>query len=180
MIDFPCHCGHPMSVPEELAGSVLQCPQCHRLCDVPLLSDLEHLDDQGIFKLDDSPRINHDPDRIEELTTVFTRDHYDADGQPIDLRQTMGDQSEILPPTIDPGAPKYDPITGELIRPIEIKTDARPDPSTLPTAKRARQRSKNFDIEAPSPLEVFAIPLRMLKPINLLVMFFILLAQALC
>jgi hypothetical protein len=180
MIDFRCHCGHPLSVPLELAGSVLQCPQCHRLCDVPLLSELQNIDEDGAYKLDKSPNLKNDPDRIEELTAVFTRDHHDADGVPIDLRQTMGEQEAITPPTIDPGAPKYDPVTGELIRPLDIKTETAVNPKTLPTARRASPRLHKFDIDAPSPLEVFAIPLRLLRPVNLMVMFFILLAQAMC
>src|SRR3984885_8108510 len=138
MIDFPCHCGYRFSVSEELAGNVTQCPKCRRLVDVPLLSDLQNIDD-GIYKLDPSTNPTHDPHRVEELTQVFTRDHYDASGEPIDLRQSVGEQSEILPPTIDPGTPKYDPVTGELIQPLEIKSDPVIDPSSLPMARRARR-----------------------------------------
>jgi hypothetical protein len=178
MIEFPCHCGHPFSVGEELAGSVMQCPQCKLLVDVPMLSDLQSIDDQGIYKLDASPDAKHNQERVDELTQAFTRDHYDDEREPIDLRQSFGKQSEILPPTIEPGAPKYDPVTGELIRPLDVKTDSVVNPNALPTARQAR-KLRYSDTDIPSPLEFLAIPLRLLQPLNLLVMFFIFLGHLL-
>ena len=44
MIDFVCHCGFGFSVQDDMAGALVQCPKCRRLNDVPLLSDLEHLE----------------------------------------------------------------------------------------------------------------------------------------
>src|SRR5450432_256287 len=178
MIKFPCHCGHQFSVSEELAGSVIQCPDCRRLNDVPLLSDLQSIDEQGIYKLDASPVTKDDPNRVQELKHVFTRERFDELGQAIDLRHTPKQQEAITPPTIDPGAPKYDPVTGELIKPIEFKPD--PAAKVLPIARRRRRMRYYEGDDAPSPLEVFIIPLRLCKPINLLVMFFILLGQVAC
>jgi hypothetical protein len=66
-----------------------------------------------------------------------------------------------------------------LIRPLDVKADPVIDPNSLPIARTA-QRLNYADMDAPKPLEFLAIPLRLLRPINLLVMFFILLAQALC
>jgi hypothetical protein len=178
MIDFPCHCGEVLSVTEDLAGSSIQCPQCHRLNDIPLLSDLENIDEQGNYKLEDVPNRNV-PERIEELTEVFTRNHYDAEGLPIDLRQTPEELNAITPPPVEKGSPKYDPITGELIEPLEIKTDPTPIQTNLPTARRVRAAIEKVGIDVPSPLEVFAIPVRLLKPVNLMVMTFILFAHVL-
>ena len=56
MIRFNCHCTHEFLVPEDQAGSLVQCPKCGRLNDVPTLSDLEHLEDGGIFKMDEAPK----------------------------------------------------------------------------------------------------------------------------
>lgn len=184
MIDFPCHCGHRFSVGEDLAGSVIQCPQCKRLNDVPLLSDLDNIDEQGIYKLDEPPRLKDDPKRLTRMAYAFTRERYDAAGQPIDLRQVAADAPgadfqamDDLSSSVPSPVPKYDPVTGELIREIEIRTETPPQTGSLPIAKLAPPSPKSDLLEAPGPLEVFLIPLRLLKPINLLVMFFIFLAH---
>jgi hypothetical protein len=185
MIEFPCNCGYRFSVPDDLAGSVLQCPQCKRLNDIPTLSDLANLDDGGVYKLDSAPEIRNDDDRVSELTYVFTREHYDANGAPIDIRGAVGEEAgaepipvESLGP-LDHAAPKYDPVTGELVRELDIKPDPKPAQAHIPTAKRANLPPPSVvnGMDVPQPLEVFSIPLRLLRPINLMVMGFILLAH---
>jgi hypothetical protein len=188
MIDFPCLCGFKFSVPADLAGGLIQCPQCKRLNDVPTLGEISNLDGEGIYKLEPSPQ-RHEPQRLGELFTAFTRQHFDAEGNPIDLRLTMQDVlragGEEVPlelrDQVRPGAPRYDPITGELIRPIEVKPDQSyvSPKAPIPTAQLApKPPPKAIDgIDLPDPLELFRIPLRLLRPINLLVMFFMLLGH---
>src|SRR5262249_42044305 len=134
MIDFSCHCGHAFSVGDELAGGLVQCPQCRRLNDVPKLSDRSDLEDDGIYKIDAPPTPpGQQQHRAAELTPAFTREHFDDKGKPIDLRDSLADPKtgpiplESLGP-LDDAPPKYDPITGELIRSIEVKPDTTPDP----------------------------------------------------
>jgi hypothetical protein len=80
-----------------------------------------------------------------------------------------------------PGAPKYDPFTGELIRPLEVKPQAdRIDPGAVRAAPVATLAPRPpVDDGTLGPLEVFAIPMRLFRPINLVVMGFIVLAHAL-
>jgi hypothetical protein len=165
---------------------MVQCPQCGRLNDVPLLSDLENLDDGGVYKLDEAPSLQPDPERIAELTRVFTKDHYDSDGQPIDLRGTLAPEP---PPAGTPAynpdvtaisaAPKYDPDTGERVRELEIKPDGAPPAESIPVARLAPQPPQTiaYGMDVPEPLEFLSLPLRLLRPANLLVMLFIFLAH---
>ncbi len=186
MIDFPCHCGHRFAVADDLAGGLIQCPRCKRLNDVPLPGELASLDEGGIFKLDESPVQPADPQRLGELTRVFTLNHHDSSGQPIDLRTTApgaarGGSAPLPVEPIPVPPPKYDPFTGELIQALEVKPDDRPTVDTpLPLAKRAPVPATKLvnGMDLPHPLEVFLIPLRLLMPLNLVVMFFIILAHA--
>lgn len=187
MIEFPCNCGYRFTVTDDLAGGLIQCPQCKRLNDIPTLNDLNDLDNEGIYKIEDGPDIRNDPKRVEEMTYVFTRDHYDEAGEPIDIRGAITDGSgdgpipvESLGP-LDKAAPKYDPITGELVRALDIKPDPTPPPAAIPMARAAKlpPPSVIYGMDVPRPLEVFSIPFRLLKPANVLVMCFILLAHGL-
>jgi hypothetical protein len=183
MIEFSCLCGYHFAVPQDLSGGLVQCPTCKRLNDVPLLGDLANIDDDGIFKLDDAPRLKDDPKRVAKLTYVFTRDHYDADGKPIDNRLTPQElakvDQDIVPLEPARAMPKYDPVSGELIREVDVKPEA--DTSAIPMARRARQAPPKVinGMDVPDALELIAIPFRLLKPVNLLVMSFIFLAQVL-
>ncbi len=131
MIDFPCRCGYLFSVPQELSGTPLQCPQCHGLVDVPLLSDLESQNPDGTIKVEKFER-KSEPERIKELQRIYRPSRRDADGDEIDLRATfeqiqnagveeipIGSKDGLIP-----AAPKYDPVTGELMVPLDIKREA--------------------------------------------------------
>jgi hypothetical protein len=146
MIQFNCHCSFRFEVPQDQAGGLIQCPQCGRLNDVPLLSDIENLDDEGIYKLDDVPENPHQT--FEETHRVYTRGHVDeSTGEEIDLRPSADEiLSSGASAPIDladeaPPAPKYDPETGELIEPLAVqrnkKRGAPIDASKIPVARRA-------------------------------------------
>lgn len=187
MIEFPCNCGHAFTVTDDQAGTQIQCPDCKRLNDIPTLSDLQNLEDGGIYKMDSTP-INHaDPHRVAEMTHIFTRNHYDAEGTPIDIRGPIYDgQSngpvpvESLGP-LDKAAPKYDPLTGELVEELEIKPDEAPPPTTIPLARQVQLGAPStvHGIDIPDALEAFTIPIQLFQPANLLVIFFILCAHLL-
>lgn len=130
MIAFPCTCGFRFEVPAELAGTPIQCPQCGRLNDVPLLSDLPNLDEDGTLRLleDDGPETQQN--REEELLRAYRPSRQDYDGTDYDLRPTFeqvlaaGVEPEVDARTGEvPAAPKYDPVTGELIEAVTLKGD---------------------------------------------------------
>lgn len=182
MIGFSCRCGYAFSVADELAGGVTQCPQCKKLNDVPLLSDLGRLEDGGIYKIGDVSTAPPQPDLIDELTSAFTRDHYDSQGNAFDLRGSAG-AGPVPVESLAAGEsapPKYDPITGELVREIDVKPTE--NVSHLPTAQRAVVAPPTVidGLDVPGALETVTLPLRLLRPINLFVMFIILVAHALC
>jgi hypothetical protein len=144
VIRFFCHCGHPFELDDSEAAGLVQCPHCGRLNDVPSLSDLESISDDGTYKVD-APLVR--PEATADLAYVYQRAKIDAEGNEIDLRITRADIEAVggepipLAPDITPreAAPKYDPETGELIRPIEVKqSDDEPvDPRSIPIAKPA-------------------------------------------
>jgi hypothetical protein len=182
MIQFTCHCGHNFEVDDDFAGGVMQCPECKLLIDVPMLSELENIDPEGTYKLDgDEPPMEH-PGRVQELTTVYTRDRFDANGAPIDLRGTTANFGPVPVEALAIGesaAPKYDPVTGELVEEIGIKPDPRPAAASVPIAKRAATAPKAVvnGMDVPEATEALTIPLRLFAPVNLLVMSIILLAH---
>src|SRR5215213_8093263 len=141
MIDFPCPCGrYKFSVPQDMAGGLVQCPECHRLCDVPTPGELQSLDDDGAYKLGPTIDPVEDPQaRLRKVARAFTRKHRDESGEEIDLRPTYDeiaaagtdDGSMALADEVDMHAPQYDPLTGQLIRPIDIKRDPSDRPETV-------------------------------------------------
>ncbi len=55
MIRFSCVCSQTFEAPEDQAGTAFQCPVCHRLVDVPTLSELESISTDGTYKIDADP-----------------------------------------------------------------------------------------------------------------------------
>jgi hypothetical protein len=128
MIRFHCTCQHLFEADDNLAGGLVQCPKCGKLNDIPTLSDLAVIQDDGTYKIGvDSDE--EEANRLAELERAFQRKRVDEYGAEIDLRPTMRDieragADEVpleLKDEVRPGAPKYDPVTGELIRPMEIR-----------------------------------------------------------
>ena len=146
MIRFACLCKHHFEVDDDMAGGMIQCPACGRLNDVPTLSDLPHLAEDGTYNVDvELPKDN--PFRLAELAIVYSKGTSDAEGDEIDLRNAPEDFRTVGGDQDDDGyalkddeglsarlaAPRYDPETGELIRPIDLK----PDPSAEPVDPRS-------------------------------------------
>jgi hypothetical protein len=120
---------------DDQAGTGFQCPKCGRLVDVPTLSELPSISQDGTYKLDHDPEARTPEEQLKqvaELQRVYTRNRTDEYGREIDLRPTLDDVKEAgtdeipleLADEVRPAAPRYDPITGELIRPLEVKDDA--------------------------------------------------------
>lgn len=168
MIKFPCHCSYLFKLEDDMAGSLIQCPKCGRLNDIPLLSDLEHIAEDGTFKLDDSSLpVKEEPgQRLEELDLTFSR--LRAKEEDIDLRPTLEDVAragEVSDEEARARTPKYDPITGELIRPMELQKE-RPAEHPVPYAKAAIGYASD---RATQGLVSGMILIELLTPVNLLV-----------
>src|SRR5688572_24393331 len=90
MIRFTCLCQNRIEVADDLAGGLTQCVNCGRLNDVPTLSDLPHLADDGTYNVDvERPRDN--PIRLAELSIVYSKGTTDSDGDVIDMRMAAGE-----------------------------------------------------------------------------------------
>ena len=180
MITFTCRCRHLFRLDESEAGGLVQCPRCGLLNDIPTLGDLPNLAEDGTYKLDTTAPPEGSAERVAELRHVFTRSTTDDLGREIDLRLTpeqiarAGVSTGPIPTGIAAvgNRPRYDPETGELIRPLEIKPDPSDqiNPATIPLARA----TVNY---APVGLTGDTTPrwamLRLLMPINILVMFII-------
>jgi hypothetical protein len=169
MIDFPCKCGYAFSVPLDQAGAMIQCPVCGLLADVPRLSDLAQLNPDGTFAFDEhaSPT---DMTTASDLHGIFTNRTTSTYGVVKDLRPTAAhfsaiDEVEEIAPL---AAPRYDPVTGELIRPLPLK-DEKPIPvisiGTLIDPANPAHQTAGADEEEEIPLPVEAIPQTAVPPI---------------
>jgi hypothetical protein len=186
MIRFACTCKHRFEVEDDQAGGMLQCPACGRLNDVPTLGDLPHLNEDGTYEVEvDRPQ--DDPARLAQLSLYYAKGTHDADGdeidlriQPADIRAAGGDPDDEGIPLADDvsvhrraAAPKYDPETGELIRPIELKPDPDGDPvdpSTIPVAKAAINYARGETAKRVTPMRAL---IELLMPVNVAVMLFV-------
>jgi len=177
MIQFPCTCQFRLEVPDELAGGLIQCPQCGRLCDVPTLSDLPHLREDGTIELE-LAELPPRQDDLAKLRRTYIRSTTDEAGQEIDLRLTPEEialAGEESPPQYVRPTPKYDPITGELIRPLDLKEDPVQPTGPIPVAKAALTY---FTDRVNDRLTAGRIMLELFMPLNMVVMFFIFLMHA--
>jgi hypothetical protein len=181
MIHFACRCKHVFDLPDGMAGRQVQCPACQRLVDVPTMDELAQLSDDGTFLVDEPPPAS-DPEQVDRMMRAFSRDHVDEDGVERDLRLAnediaqAGTEFRIDEFELHPTAPKYDPETGELIRPLTIapEENPRPHPATIPVAGTALDYARADLSERYS----IAIPfIRLFSPVNLAAMLFVLLAH---
>ncbi|HTL30060.1 MAG TPA: hypothetical protein VL282_12600 [Tepidisphaeraceae bacterium] len=178
MIEFNCFCKHRFHLEDDQAGGSIQCPGCGKLVDVPTLDDLHKLNADGTYTMG-ALELAPEPDRLARATRAFTRQRTDESGDQIDMRLTLDDVLKIGADEVvlhikdDAEAkPKYDPITGELVRPIELKEE-KVQP-VIPMAKPAltyAQAGSDPNAGAGHAL------LEMFKPLNLVVMCAVLLAH---
>lgn len=181
-IKFACKCGHRFAQPLDEAGGTIQCPRCGLLCDIPSLSDLEALDADGALRMRPSEPLV-EPHRFDHLAVAFTRERVDGRGQEIDLRPSHDDLAKVnsdhIPLKPREAAltekPKYDPVTGELIRPIEVDEPGS-IPVAIPVAKRALSYAAGELLSIPSAGRALA---ELFHPINMVVMLFVLLLHVL-
>jgi len=175
MITFPCRCSHVFNLTEDQAGGMIQCPRCGLLNDVPRLSDLAGLAADGTIKLDELAQIP-EADRLAQVSRAFARRPPGA--EEIDLRPTIEEVERVgdtppaggRPPRLKP---KYDPVTGELIRPLDVRIDHAADAAPVPLARRALTYSAGESIR---PLNAVRLLLELFQPVNFFVIFIIMVA----
>lgn len=178
MIHFVCICGEPFDVPAEMAGESLQCPACRRLVDVPRLSDIDAFENDGTVRLNDS---HQTPSALVDKLRAF--------GHRDDMRPSL--EEFLIAGTGDPATtpkerpkPRYDPVTGELMLPVEIANDELPPPPpvdtgapvlgyarTVPQAGLADERGK---------LNWWAVPWRLLGGWSLMALIIIWAVHVFC
>ncbi len=176
---------------------MLQCPQCGLAVDIPTMDDLPNLNPDGTFAFDDLS-VLEDPITLADLHRTFTPRTTDEQGHEKDLRPTRDHFERIVvAETLAPQrvAPRYDPVTGELIRPLQLKDeepvpviplgpDSRPVTDPIP----ATRPSPKFQHTQPMPVPSLAYAVGatrrpshyppwvdLLMPANMAVMFFVLL-----
>lgn len=181
MIEFPCHCGHVFRLDNDQAGGLVQCPDCRRLNDVPLHSDLAAIAEDGTYKVGDQHQ-PPPPDGLADLLYVYQKGALDEHGNEIDLKLKPSDLDVIggEPVPLVPleqhkaHAPRYDPETGELVTPFEVKQSETQwvDPSSIPLARPALGYATGDAARAPSMVGAFV---RLFLPMNMAVMFAVLL-----
>lgn len=175
MIRFKCSCGHAYEVEDDRAGDSFQCEKCLRLVDVPGLGEINSLEDDGTLKMQDAPV--HD-----DALAAKIRAHAHQD----DLRQTVDEYFLIddLPPADAPPkrmAPRYDPITGELVEEIELVPDPTPAPHEIPLATATLNYAAAAVPEQADrgELRFWSAPWRIISGMSLMAMFFVVLAHGL-
>jgi hypothetical protein len=179
MIKFTCHCNHVFEFPEGMGGKSVQCPDCQRLVDVPTLNEIAELSEDGTFRMD-AP-VERESGHFEKMRQVYGRDKVDENGVELDRRQTQeelaaaGTEDDIFEFEHNPRAPKYDPETGELIRPLDFVHDPTiaPHPSQVPLATN----TLNYATPAQQGGAPYSPLARLLSPVNLVTMFFVLLSH---
>ena len=184
MIRFTCRCGHAFALADDEAGGLIQCPECGLLNDVPGVGDLDSLNPDGTVKVGDPLYQEQAGDRLDHLAYIYKKSRVDDAGRgdrPPQPRGRPGPawaRSTTCAPTSPSRAaeaPKYDPVTGELIRPIDLIPDDRETirPQDVPMARPAIHYARRSGHRDVSPAGVF---LELFRPVNLLALAFVLLA----
>jgi hypothetical protein len=184
MIRFSCRCKYVFEVPEDAAGSQIQCPNCHLLVDVPSIEELSGIGDDGSYRMSAPPQASN-AETFEQMRRVYGKEKLDEDGDEIDLRQTheqfLAAGTEDHYEDFTAGgktAPKYDPETGELLRPHDIVELPRIEQATPPEDIPVATPTLNYaSAGLQSRCSLFAPFVQLAMPINLAAMFFVMVAH---
>ncbi|HSV16588.1 MAG TPA: hypothetical protein VLI90_20155 [Tepidisphaeraceae bacterium] len=190
MIKFPCKCGNVFNLTEDMAGGLIQCTRCGLLNDIPSLEDAPFINEDGTFELEEATDVT-DGIALPELHEAFSPSTVDAQGREKDLRNTIATYDQIDTRALDAAAervaPKYDPATGELIRPLEVKDEA-PTPvvplgedaggampvAAIPVAPIVNPKTVGYALrDTQKKLTPFTLAIELLMPANVIVLFFL-------
>lgn len=164
-------------MPDELAGQDMQCPQCGLLNTVPTSEELKQLNFDGTFLVGEALS-DHEQGRLDEMIRVYGGKK--AGHGEIDLRQIAQNPQSAEPIPLEEApirvARRYDPETGELVQPFDIKPDdSLPiSPGDVPMATRVLPYA--VGLHEPKGGAAWAL-VSLFQPVNLVVIFFVLLAH---
>ena len=167
MINFACRCSHRFTVEDDRAGESLQCPACGLLVDVPTIDDLPGLRDDGSYEFGDQSAGNPNAGAKAMRSTPSPMQKESADRR-LSLKEflNIGTNDDDLLEIRDevkagvPKHPKYDPETGELIVPLDVRREIRPAPvMALPVTLSYEHKSRSDAPNIFSPfLWMFQLP----------------------
>ena len=179
-----------------MAGGLVQCPRCRRLVDVPTIGEMTRIDADGGYKFEDEPAgtTAQPVVRLDTTSRAFGAARVDDFGEDIDMRATFEDIQragvENAPGTLGNGrpvSPKYDPISGELIRPLTVKGE---EPKRVLALQPAGTQGEEVLDAIPVPLvklhystvpqaniSLGAVFMTLLRPTNVIVMSFVLIGH---
>jgi hypothetical protein len=167
-IRFACTCGHRFDLPADQAGAELQCPTCFRLVDVPRLNELGAFEEDGTLKMEGAWTA---PPALDAKVRAFTHRE--------DLRTDLDTFLDIGVPAPDPAQarPRYDPVTGELLRPIGLTADDQPPAAAIPVARPVLSYGSAAAETATNDLKWRNWPWQLLRARSLLAISFIITAH---
>ena len=178
MISFACTCGQKFDVPETQAGDSFQCPRCMRLVDVPQLSELHMIEEDGTFKL-----YEMEPPKSELAEKMKTFSFRGDQRQNVDEFLAAGVAPVDTRPDRSEHGPRYDPETGERIVPIDLQIDFVIDlPHTIPVAApvlgyASAAPAANGPTAIGPKLHWWDVPWRLGSGVNLFAVMFVYLAH---
>ncbi len=170
MLRFSCKCGYEFNLTDDRAGEMIQCPRCGLLVDAPRADELAWLGPDGTYAVDDSADAAPPPPgtTLAEMYRTYSRRTSDEYGVEKDLRPGAG-HYDHLGDEDDTGrrprriAPRYDPVTGERILPLELKDE--PVRPAIPVAAEVEwveldeaEAEAELAAVAVEPIPVAAIP----------------------
>ena len=182
MIRFSCICKFAFEVPAEMAGTQMQCPECHRLVDVPSMDELQGIGEDGAYRMS-AAEPGTDPEHFERMRRAFAKEKVSEEGLEIDLRQTheqflaAGTEEHYEDYSAGGTVPKYDPETGELVRPLEVKGEPRVMPVIADAVPLAQTALNYASPGVRVGYSIWSPFLKLFAPINMASMFFVFLTH---
>jgi hypothetical protein len=165
MITFACRCSHKFSVEDDRAGESLQCPACGLLVDVPTIDDLPGLRDDGSYEFSDEAPLKGMPHQMRDTPSILRRDSTDRRQSLKEFLNLGTSESDLLEikDEVKPGIPKhpkYDPETGELITPLDVRKEVKPAPMmAIPMTLGYEHRAKSTQTSIFAPFAwMFRMP----------------------
>lgn len=184
MITFACRCSNRITVDDDQAGESMQCPRCGLLVDVPTIDDLPGLREDGSYEFNDEKRSEAQSRSHPMLDTPSPMRKEPTDRR-LSLKEflnvgTSDDDLLEIKDEVRPGVPKhpkYDPETGELILPLDVRKETKPAPVMALQATLGYERKK-VDDAVPSILAPFVWMFRLPNMIVCMIATFICVAAS--
>lgn len=128
MITFACRCSNRITVDDDRAGESMQCPRCGLLVDVPTIDDLPGLREDGSYEFSEELERPAKPSPLRDTPSIMRRETTDRRPSLKEFLSVGTSEEDLLQikDEVRPGIPKhpkYDPETGELILPLDVRKE---------------------------------------------------------